>query len=127
MDRLGYNPRVRDIRDALRGDPLAFATAFATVFVTCCAAGWIPARRPDRAYDRPARVMSRVGVGSWALGVGSWALGVGSWALGVGSWALGVGSWALGLGAALGVSASASAQWPQWRGPDGLGVSTDRN
>jgi outer membrane protein assembly factor BamB len=41
---------------------------------------------------------------------------------------LGVGSWVLGsLALALGVSASASAQWPQWRGPGGLGISAEKN
>jgi outer membrane protein assembly factor BamB len=33
----------------------------------------------------------------------------------------------LGLGAALSVTASASAQWPQWRGPGGLGISDEMN
>src|SRR5262249_38378895 len=37
---------------------------------------------------------------------------------------LGVG-WPLGVAAALSVSTGASAQWPQWRGPDGLGISTE--
>ena len=41
---------------------------------------------------------------------------LGRWALAVGR-SLGVGRWALGVVAALSVSASASAQWPQWRGP----------
>jgi outer membrane protein assembly factor BamB len=47
--------------------------------------------------------------------------------LGVGPWRLGVGSWGLGLVIALSVSASASAQWPQWRGPGGHGLSTEKN
>ena len=45
-----------------------------------------------------------------------WGLGVGAWGLGVGRY-LGVGPWALGVVTALSVSTSASAQWPQWRGP----------
>jgi outer membrane protein assembly factor BamB len=40
---------------------------------------------------------------------------------------MGVGSWALGIVTALSLSASASAQWPQWRGPGGLGVSGETN
>jgi ABC-type antimicrobial peptide transport system permease subunit len=30
------------------GDPLAFVAAFATLFATCAAAGWVPARRAAR-------------------------------------------------------------------------------
>jgi outer membrane protein assembly factor BamB len=40
---------------------------------------------------------------------------------------LGVGAWGLGVVAALCVSTSASAQWPQWRGPGGHGVSAEKN
>src|SRR4029453_15063626 len=40
---------------------------------------------------------------------------------------LGVGRWGLGAVVALSVSSSASAQWPQWRGPGGLGVSPQKN
>lgn len=40
---------------------------------------------------------------------------------------MGVGRWALGLVIALSVSTSASAQWPQWRGPGGLGISPEKN
>lgn len=39
----------------------------------------------------------------------------------------GVWSWALGVVAALSVSAGASAQWPQWRGPGGLGISPEHD
>ena len=38
-----------------------------------------------------------------------------------------VGRWGLGVVMALSVSASASAQWPQWRGPGGLGISTEKD
>ena len=34
---------------------------------------------------------------------------------------------ALGVVAALSVNSSASAQWPQWRGPGGQGISTEKN
>jgi outer membrane protein assembly factor BamB len=40
---------------------------------------------------------------------------------------LGVGRWALGVVLALSVSSSAHAQWPQWRGPGGLGISPEKN
>ena len=38
-----------------------------------------------------------------------------------------VARWGLGVVIALSVSASASAQWPQWRGPGGLGISAEKN
>lgn len=41
---------------------------------------------------------------------------------------LGFGRWVFGsLALALSVSASASAQWPQWRGPGGHGISAEKN
>ena len=40
---------------------------------------------------------------------------------------VGVGRWALGVGIALSVSTSAAAQWPQWRGPGGHGISPEKN
>ena len=36
-------------------------------------------------------------------------------------------SWVLGVVAALTVTAGASAQWPQWRGPGGLGISPEHD
>jgi outer membrane protein assembly factor BamB len=46
--------------------------------------------------------------------------------LGLGVWGLGSGAWGLGVGLALIVSTSASAQWPQWRGPGGHGISAEK-
>lgn len=40
---------------------------------------------------------------------------------------LGIGKSALGVIAALGITSSASAQWPQWRGPGGTGISPEKN
>lgn len=40
---------------------------------------------------------------------------------------LGIGPWVLGVVAAATVSTAASAQWPQWRGPGGLGISPEKN
>lgn len=38
----------------------------------------------------------------------------------------GVRGWSLGVAAALCVAASAEAQWPQWRGPGGHGISSEK-